>query len=213
MNRALELYRTGKLKKGWSHLDVGGGIGDLGFALRRESLFEKTYTLDISETNLQAATKKGNFSLHCDIDREGIIIPERVSAISVLDFIEHIVDPENFARECARLLLPGCEVFVNTPNIQFHRHISELIQGSFPHTSGDREVYHGGHLAFFTYADLCDIFRGAGFTEFVQFKDDEGYSDPPRWLVQHYHPTTQEQFVQACMRFGNPNLLFKAVRK
>src|SRR6202011_3022034 len=88
----------------------------------------------------------------------------------------HIIDPENFARECFRVLKSGGEVFVNTPNIQYWPHIQQLIAGKFPHTSGDKEVYHGGHLAFFTYLDLCEIFGAAGFTNFRQVKDEEGYN-------------------------------------
>jgi len=52
---------------------------------------------------------------------------------------------------------------LNTPNIQYWRHLESLVcRGVFPHTSGDREVYHGGHVAFYNYNDLSYFCRGWG---------------------------------------------------
>lgn len=232
VNKALALYRSGKLQSGGVHIDVGGGIGDLGFALRQEKLFEKTLVVDIAAKNLEAAKKKGNFVVLADMDKhgfnfygsDGLVTREwsedtfiyngagKIDAISALDFIEHIVDPGKFASECFMMLKPGGEVFINTPNIQFWRHIETLISGRMPHTSGDREVYHGGHLAFFTYLDLCEIFGAAGFTDFEQFHDDEGYQNFPPWVMQMAKPRNQFEYKDFCERFGNPNLLFKAVK-
>jgi len=237
VNKAFALYKSGKLKSGGTHVDVGGGIGDLGFALRQERLFEKTLTVDISAKNLQAASKKGNFVMLADVDKSGFSSnvsdpdnfggpPEwtndsfgmnsnnRIDAISALDFIEHIIDPGSFAYHCAYMLKSGGEVFINTPNIQYWRHIEKLIfDGRFPHTSGDREVYHGGHLAFFTYLDLCEIFGNAGFEKFEQIKDVEGYCNPSSLFIGNIlKPQNQQQYTEMCMRMGNPNLLFKATK-
>jgi predicted SAM-dependent methyltransferase len=133
--------------------------------------------------------------------------------ITALDFIEHIVDPENFARECFRVLKSGGEAFINTPNIRFWKHIEQLKYGGrFPHTSGDREVFHGGHLAFFTLSDLCDIFGDAGFTSFEQFKDDECFEAPPMPFLTGFNPKSQQEYVNLLMELGCPNLLFKAVK-
>jgi len=234
VNKALQLYKSGKLKSGGLHIDVGGAIGDLGYALRQEKLFEKTLTVDIAAKNLEAARAKGNYILLCDMDRDGFNVSDpscfagphdwtadifwlngasKVDAISALDFIEHIIDPVNFAKGCYGMLKPGGEVFINTPNIEYFDHLRELVmEGKFPHTSGDKEVYHGGHLAFFTYSDLRDIFSQAGFTSFEQFKDDEGYRQPPEFWINLKTPRNQTQYMEACMRLGNPNLLFKATR-
>ncbi len=163
VNKCATLMRAGKIRTGGILLDMGGGIGDLGYAVR--DLFERRYVYDISATNLRAAEAKGNDIIQGDIDKHCIKMADsQFSVVTALDFIEHIVDPENFARECYRVLKPSGEVFINTPNIRFWRHIDQLWKtGKFPHTSGDREVYHGGHLAFFTYNDLREIFEGNGF--------------------------------------------------
>ncbi|MHA2046059.1 MAG: class I SAM-dependent methyltransferase [Candidatus Thorarchaeota archaeon] len=204
------LIKQGKLKTGGNLVDVGGGIGDLGHAVR--DLYDETWTVDISQKNLEAAASKGNFVLNLDIDQQGLspVTDSSVSMLTALDFIEHIVDPGNFARECFRVLESGGQVFINTPNIRFWKHILELwVDGSFPHTSGDREVYHGGHLAFFTFSDLCDIFGAAGFKAFEQVKDEEGYSEPPPWAVKPFDVKSQQQHIQLMMELGCPNLLFK----
>lgn len=212
VNKCVALMRAGKIRTGGTLLDVGGGIGDLGYAVR--DLFERRYVLDISETSLRAARAKGNISARADIDKEGLEQFEDsfFDTITALDFIEHIVDPGNFARECRRVLKPSGEVFINTPNIRFWRHWTQVWQqGTFPHTSGDREVFHGGHLAFFTYQDLRDIFEPAGFTSVEQFKDEECYEQPPGWVFQPFQFKTQQEYITACVQFGCPNLLYKAI--
>lgn len=211
VDKCVQLFRSGKLRTGGALLDVGGAIGDLGYAVR--DLFETRFVLDISSRFTDAAFSKGNVTITADVDREGLKLADgTVDVVTALDFIEHIVDPENFARECYRVLKPSGEVFVNTPNIRFWRHIQELWhQGTFPHTSGDREVFHGGHLAFYTYQDLRLIFEPAGFTSVEQIKDEEGYQQPPPWVLSALQPKNQQEYTRLCLEFGCPNLLYKAV--
>lgn len=208
VNRCAQLFREKKLKVGGALLDVGGGIGDLAFSIK--DLFDKVTVLDISSKNLEGAKAKGFKTLQCDVDKQGLgLKDESLTVVTALDFIEHIIDPENFARECFRVLKSGGDVFVNTPNIQFWQHLESLVKrGVFPHTSGDREVYHGGHLAFYCLDDMQKIFGAAGFTSFRQFKDDEGYTNPPEMFVNFLSPKNQAEYADCCMKLGNPNLLF-----
>ena len=212
VDRCVDLFVRGDLRSGGSLIDFGGGIGDLGYALRDR--FDRTIVVDISKDNLRAAASKGNRTVHHDVDVGSIVElgPSCIDVVTALDFIEHIVDPIGFARECARLLRPGGQVFVNTPNIQFWRHMEMLVRcGRFPHTSGDREVYHGGHLAFYTFSDLCEIFGTAGLNGWAQFNDEAGYENPPdQWLQSlEYPPRNRDEYVTACKRLGNPNLMFR----
>lgn len=153
---------------GEAMLDVGGSIGDLCQAL--QGRYKRQICLDIAAQPLKAAESKGAMTLLCDIDRSSIpLLDGHVQLVTALDFIEHIVDPEHFAREAFRCLTPGGVIIVNTPNMMYWRHIITLSQGHFPHTSGDREVFHGGHLAFFTFSDVKDILEGAGFRDVVPY--------------------------------------------
>lgn len=222
VNKCVNLMRAGKIRTGGTILDVGGGIGDLGYAVR--DLFDKRIVLDISVKNLECAHAKGNDIFLCDVDSGGftelydhddalVIENNSIDTITALDFIEHIIDPEYFASECFRVLKPSGEVFVNTPNIRFWRHVEQLISvGTFPHTSGDREVFHGGHLAFFTYTDLRMIFESVGFVSVPQIKDEEGYETPPDWIIEKMRPKNQAEYMSVCMEFGCPNLLYKAIK-
>jgi len=214
VNRCVELFKHGKLRTGGKLLDVGGGIGDLGYAVRELGLFDETLVIDISQKNLNAAAAKGNDTYCGDIDQVGfprsLAADETFDVVVALDFIEHIIDPEYFARQCYRVLKPSGEVFLNTPNIEYWEHMRSLVNyGVFPHTSGDTEVFHGGHLAFYTREDLCRIFRPAGFQDFETFRDEECYKQPTEWWINIRGPKTQEQYVETCERLGNPNLLFK----
>lgn len=214
VNKAASLIKSGYLRSGGTLVDVGGAIGDLGYAVKDR--FDKRIIVDISWKNLEAAAAKGNVTHISDVDREGMkdIHSGEATLVTALDFIEHIVDPGNFARECFRILKSEGEVFVNTPNIQYWEHVVKLVHGRFPHTSGDCEVYHGGHLAFYTYLDLCEIFGDAGFIKFEQVNDVEGFRQPPATFNATFMPAvkTQAEYVTFSMRFGSPNLLFKAVK-
>lgn len=215
VNRCVELFAEGKLKKGMTLLDVGGGIGDLGWAVRNKGFFTTTIVIDIAKKNLEAAQSKGNIVVRSDVDSQGfgpLIKDSSIDCVTALDFIEHIVDPESFAKECRRVLIKGGEVCCNTPNIQYFEHILSLIKGRFPHTSGDRDVFFGGHLANFTFDDLCEIFAGAGFDDFVQF-DDVNYRQPPKFWTDFMNSKNQYEYVTACKRYGSQNLLFKATKK
>jgi len=209
VNKCADLVKAGRLKSGGTLLDVGGGIGDLGLSLKGH--FEHRIVLDISAINLEAAASKGNAIIVSDVDKDGLnVCDNSVDLVAALDFIEHIIDPEFFARECFRVLKSDGQVFINTPNFQHFRILENLIhKGHFTHTSGDKEIYHGGHLGFYVFEDMEKIFSSSGFKNVEQIKDEEGYSDPPQFLIDFLFPKTQKQYVDCCMHLGNPNLLFK----
>lgn len=165
VDRAVDLILNEDFPRSGVLVDVGGAIGDLGYALRDH--FKYRFTLDIAVECRPAAEKKGNNFICANVDRDGIETDDHsVDLIVALDFIEHIIDPQKFASECFRVLKSGGKVLINTPNIQFWRHLHSLVvDGKFPHTSGDREVYHGGHVAFFNMNDMVGIFEEAGFVD------------------------------------------------
>lgn len=181
IDRAVDLIRTWDFADSEDRVlvDVGGATGNLGYALR--DLFDTRWVLDIYEGARAAAIRKGNRFITSNVDVDGICFADGTADLVVaLDLIEHIIDPEKFARECFRVLSPGGRVLINTPNIQYWRHLESLVvKGVFPHTSGDSEVYHGGHVAFYNLHDMERIFRGAGFDATAMHVEGLPLDPPP----------------------------------
>lgn len=197
IDRAVSLIKTSqKFPLGGTLLDVGGATGNLGYALRDR--FEKRIVVDIVESCRVPAESKGNEFFCGNVDSCGLPIAadETVDLITALDVIEHIIDPQSFARECRRVLKPGGVILVNTPNIQFWRHLDSLVvRGEFPHTSGDREVYHGGHVAFYNLRDMYSIFEH--FTGHEMHVDGLPCDPPPPiWAQLFQWPDKQDKMRQ-----------------
>lgn len=183
IDRAVDLILNEDFPRSGTLLDVGGATGNLGYALRNH--FSQRIVVDIANDCAVPAEAKGNKFLCCNVDSDRFpdLWDEEFDLITALDFIEHIIDPEHFARECFRILKPGGKVLINTPNIQFWRHLNSLVvDGQFPHTSGDSELYHGGHVAFYNFHDMAKIFGGAGFVDLrMHTRGLTPEAPPPIW--------------------------------
>lgn len=187
IDRANALVRSGALGT-FNHpaalLDIGGATGNLGYAMR--DIFDERHVLDIAESCRRPAEAKGNKFACGNVDETGLVFypSGSVDVITMLDVIEHVLDPEGLACECFRVLRPGGTVLINTPNIQYWRHLHSLVvDGVFPHTSGDPEVYHGGHVAFYNLQDLDELFiRRAGFVgSMMHVQGLQADPPPPIW--------------------------------
>lgn len=208
INRCLRFFQDGILRTDGALIDIGGNVGDLCFALKEK--FEGTLVVDISPKNVDICQRRGLDAISADVDISGIPVGDgKASVVTALDLIEHIMDPEKLAREMFRVLRSGGQVYVNTPNIQFYGHLQSLaFGGRFPHTSGDHEIYHGGHLAFFTYLDLEDIFGRAGFKDLRQLRS-EHYRQPPEFWMGFLRDMERST---ALLRMGDPDLVFTCVK-
>lgn len=92
-----------------------------------------------------------------------------IDRIVSADTIEHIPDVYAACAEMFRVLRPGGDLVINTPNIAFIKKRVLLMLGRFPSTSqpnegvGDDILFDGGHLHYFTYRSLRIILERAGF--------------------------------------------------
>lgn len=210
IDRAVDLIRNDpRFPKSGILVDVGGATGNLGYALR--DLFDDRWVVDICADCEEPAKAKGNKFRQSNIDRDGLrevwqyTIGTGVDLIVALDLIEHVIDPQQFVIECMTTLRPGGMVLINTPNIQYWRHLESLVvKGQFPHTSGDQEVYHGGHVAFYNYFDLQTLFN--------TFEDHKMHIEnlkadppPPLW-------TNLARYEKAPVHLSYADLIFSCRR-
>jgi methionine biosynthesis protein MetW len=143
-------------------LDVGCGDGT--FLSLVAASFAVLHGVELARNAAGQAASRGAVAVVADLDRAGLPYCDRsFDLVSCLDVIEHVLDPQHLVSEIARVLRPGGHSILATPNIRYWRHLRQLIiAGRFPRTSGDVEGYDGGHLHYFTYADVEELLLAAG---------------------------------------------------
>jgi methionine biosynthesis protein MetW len=143
-------------------LDVGCGDGY--FALYVKEKFRRIYGAEIVQEAAHVAQKQGMFTTVMDLNSSLSYKDNTFDTVTCLDVIEHVLDPVSLLTEISRVLMPGGQLVLTTPNIRYFRNLYKLIfKGKFPHTTPDTFVWGGGHLHFFTRADIKNIFKKAGF--------------------------------------------------
>jgi 2-polyprenyl-6-hydroxyphenyl methylase/3-demethylubiquinone-9 3-methyltransferase len=151
------------VEPGESLLDVGCGRGAVAAALSPR--FRRVHGVDGDSEPLAAAAARGVEVSRVDLDREPLPFPDACfDAVVCLEVVEHVRDPLELAREAARVLRPGGNLYLSTPNIRFAGYLRRLVLGGrFPLTSDDPQGWQGGHIHFFTFADVEELLAAGGF--------------------------------------------------
>lgn len=149
-------------------LDVGCGDGSLATLLNGKA--KLVLGVDGTWVSCRQARTRGVLAQCADLNGRLPYRDEAFDAIACLDVIEHVMDPRHLLREVGRLLRPRGVLVLTTPNIRFYPFIARLLlTGKFPRTSGDPRGYDGGHLHYFTFADVRQLLREAGFGPVEEF--------------------------------------------
>lgn len=145
-------------------LDIGCGEGLL--ATLTKGRYEEFFGVDISKVALEIAKSRGVRTFCVNIDAEPLPFPDdSFDCVVSLDVIEHVFDPLHLLSESKRVLVTGGNLIISTPNIRHWTHLRQLVvRGRFPKTSSDTQGFDGGHLHYFTYADVMELLRICGFT-------------------------------------------------
>ena len=144
-------------------LDVGCGDGT--FAALVKNKYQEVYGVDLSAEAIRRARGKGVKVFQVDLNSQPLPFElDCFDTVTCLDVIEHVFDPRVLLEEIYRVLKPGGEGFITTPNIRFLRCLQSIVfTGRFPKTSSDPSLYDGGHLHYFTSKDIELLLENAGF--------------------------------------------------
>lgn len=153
-------------------LDIGCGNGHLLYQLRKNHarLLGLEYSSDRlrqAKKNLDGLPFRGFLG---SAERMTEIGSDSIDCIVSADTIEHIPDVYAACDEMFRVLKPGGQIIINTPNIAFIKKRAMLLLGRFPSTSQPNEglgsdvLFDGGHLHYFTYRSLRLLLERSGFS-------------------------------------------------
>ena len=162
-------------------LDIGCGDGTFLHHLAKHlgDVGVSYVGLDYSEYQLTKA-RRLPYEFHaCDVG-EGIPLPNAsVDVVHAAEVIEHLYNPDLFIEESARVLRPGGELIITTPNLHAWYNRALFVVGIQPvfHETSTRSTEVGagalgrlkqdkrpvGHLRLFNRTAILDLLRREGF--------------------------------------------------
>ncbi|MBU2554439.1 MAG: methyltransferase domain-containing protein, partial [Bacteroidetes bacterium] len=100
-------------------LEIGSGLGYLTYSLIKANY--DVIGLDISKTAVKQAVKNyGNHYICEDLFKYVILNAESFDVIILTEVIEHVVKPKYFVEAILKLLKPGGQIILTTPNKSFY---------------------------------------------------------------------------------------------
>jgi 2-polyprenyl-3-methyl-5-hydroxy-6-metoxy-1,4-benzoquinol methylase len=138
-------------------LDVGGGEGNFA-ALAKQYLRCEVHVVEMNpEAAAIAATKVDRVWVG---DFLSLTIEERYDCVTLLDVVEHVVDPVSMLRRAAELLAPGGSIIASIPNIGHWTVVADLLEGRWDYLPVGITCWT--HLRFFTLQTIRQTFHDAG---------------------------------------------------
>ena len=157
-------------------LDVGCGDGNFTVLMAKACKAREVYGIEISKEGVEMARKNGVNCYQLDVDEEDLPFEDDFfDAVTALELIEHLYDPEHFLEEVYRVLKPDGLFVLSTPNLaSIHNRIALLfgyqpysILVSLKYYVGHMSISAGGatpdHIRFFTLRSLKELLKIHGF--------------------------------------------------
>lgn len=132
-------------------LDIGCGVGDIAYYLKRRGFSVKG--IDFSKVAVQKSKEKGIDAGICDVDQVGLPFEgDSFDVIWATDVIEHVFDPMNLISEMARVIKPSGEIFITVPNdFNVYARLLIAIKGHSIQSGIYRRFGISKHHTFFSY--------------------------------------------------------------
>ncbi len=152
------------VKPGQRMLDIGCGYGQL--LQKCQEKFEELYGLDIAQEPVSwcHANLPAKFKVECsDGEKEGLQFDGlEFDTVTIVATIEHLVNPVSVIQSCYRILVPGGQLIVQTPNFAWLPRRISCVFGNPPQTSNEKEQ-DGGHLHYYTLRSLKELVTSCAF--------------------------------------------------
>jgi ubiquinone/menaquinone biosynthesis C-methylase UbiE len=161
-----------------SVVDVGCGTGTIAARIHHET-GANVVGFDISASAVAESRKRGVEAHVLDLDRDNLPIPDAtIEVVLMAEVIEHVVNPDHALSEIHRVLVPGGNLVLSTPNMACLINRIMVPLGLQPfHTEVSTKVVIGrrfgflgegaepvGHLRIATYRALRQLLKLNGFT-------------------------------------------------
>jgi 2-polyprenyl-3-methyl-5-hydroxy-6-metoxy-1,4-benzoquinol methylase len=151
-------------------LDVGCGFG-ISVNSARESGFDAE-GIEPSRSAVEYATGRFGINVtHGLLDKN--TFSTRFGVISSWDVIEHVLDPEDFARNCAAHLEPGGFLILETPeeSAPVRRLVNLLAKNSMGALDYRSKMYYKEHRFYFSREGMRRLLERNGFRDVRFFKE------------------------------------------
>jgi len=157
-------------------IDIGGGTGEFTKQIANCVRASRVFIVDISREALSEASKHGFETLLLDASKDKLPFQDQFfDMVSMVETIEHLIDPDHAIKECERILKEGF-FLICTTNLAWWINRLVMLFGYQPYYSEPStrinvgkflrkvEAYNpSGHVRLFTFTALYELLRYYGF--------------------------------------------------
>lgn len=159
-NRSLAVRIQEGNEEEFKVLEVGCDLGATLVEIQNRFPKCKTYGLDINEAAVEIA-KHVTEAKYGNIDELRIPFREKFDYIIFGDVLEHLRHPEEVVEMCRDSLNEDGCIIACIPNVMHISVMEQLLEGRFVYQ--DVGLLDRTHIHFFTYYEIMNLFRNAGY--------------------------------------------------